>query len=54
MFVPIVGEIAWFVFMCIDGDQGSNRFGENPKAAVKNHNKKARNNRASLRREIIN
>lgn len=34
LFAPLVGEIAWFVFMCIDGDQGSNRFGGNPKAAV--------------------
>jgi len=34
MCIPIIGGIALLVFMCLDGDEGSNRFGENPKAVV--------------------
>ncbi len=30
-FVPYVGGIIMFVFMCIDGTHGSNRFGPDPK-----------------------
>ena len=32
-FVPYVGAIVIFVFMCIEGTKGENRFGPDPKGA---------------------
>lgn len=31
-FIPYIGGIVLFVFMCIDGTPGPNRYGEDPKA----------------------
>jgi uncharacterized membrane protein YhaH (DUF805 family) len=33
ILVPIVGPIILLVFMCLDGDPGTNQYGPNPKAA---------------------
>ncbi|MCW9709710.1 DUF805 domain-containing protein [Avibacterium sp. 21-586] len=30
-FMPVIGFIVLFVFACLDGTQGRNRFGEDPK-----------------------
>ncbi|MFZ7157715.1 DUF805 domain-containing protein [Avibacterium gallinarum] len=30
-FIPVIGFIVLFVFACLDGTQGRNRFGEDPK-----------------------
>jgi uncharacterized membrane protein YhaH (DUF805 family) len=30
-FVPLVGEIVFIVFMCIEGEYGPNRYGEDPR-----------------------
>ncbi|WP_233116242.1 DUF805 domain-containing protein [Aggregatibacter actinomycetemcomitans] len=30
-FIPLVGSIVLLVFMCFDSQQGTNRFGDNPK-----------------------
>ncbi|MBW8740996.1 MAG: DUF805 domain-containing protein [Streptomyces turgidiscabies] len=32
-FVPVVGWIALLVFNCLEGDQGENKYGHNPKLA---------------------
>ncbi|MFF3375920.1 DUF805 domain-containing protein [Streptomyces sp. NPDC002680] len=31
-FVPLVGSITLLVFACLEGDQGDNKYGPNPKA----------------------
>ena len=31
-FIPLVGGIIVFVFMCLNGTVGANRFGPDPKA----------------------
>ncbi|NEA66549.1 DUF805 domain-containing protein [Streptomyces sp. SID12488] len=31
--VPLVGSITLIVFMCLDGEQGENKYGYNPKLA---------------------
>ena len=33
IFIPLFGAIAILVFMCLDGTNGENRFGSDPKAA---------------------
>ncbi|WP_322906731.1 DUF805 domain-containing protein [Paenibacillus campi] len=33
-FVPVVGPITLFVFMCLEGTRGDNRFGSSPKPFV--------------------
>lgn len=33
IFIPLFGTIAILVFMCLDGTNGENRFGSDPKAA---------------------
>ncbi|MFZ7306828.1 DUF805 domain-containing protein [Avibacterium avium] len=30
-FIPVIGFIVLFIFACLDGTQGRNRFGEDPK-----------------------
>ncbi|RIW34021.1 DUF805 domain-containing protein [Bacillus salacetis] len=30
-FVPVVGTLVLFVFACLDSEEGSNRYGPNPK-----------------------
>ena len=37
-FVPYIGGIVVFVFMCLEGTKGPNRFGEDPKGATANQN----------------
>ena len=32
--IPLIGVIVLFVFMCLDSQPGTNRFGANPKEAV--------------------
>lgn len=32
-FIPIVGGLILFVFMCLEGTRGENRYGPDPKAA---------------------
>ncbi|MEW4466257.1 DUF805 domain-containing protein [Parasphingorhabdus sp. JC815] len=32
-FVPYIGGLIVFIFMCLDGTRGKNRFGEDPKAS---------------------
>ena len=34
--VPLVGGITLLVFYCLDGDQGENKYGHNPKLAPAN------------------
>lgn len=31
-FIPLIGQLVWFVFVCLEGTKGDNRFGEDPKA----------------------
>ena len=31
IFLPLIGAIAFLVFMCLDGTQGDNQYGPNPK-----------------------
>ncbi|MFZ7199640.1 DUF805 domain-containing protein [Avibacterium avium] len=33
-FIPVIGFIVLFIFACLDGTQGRNRFGEDPKNPV--------------------
>ncbi|NEC86295.1 DUF805 domain-containing protein [Streptomyces sp. SID12501] len=33
VFVPLVGAITLLVFACLEGDQGENKYGHNPKFA---------------------
>jgi uncharacterized membrane protein YhaH (DUF805 family) len=32
-FIPVVGTITLLVFVCLDGEQGENKYGHNPKFA---------------------
>jgi uncharacterized membrane protein YhaH (DUF805 family) len=32
-FIPLVGGLIVFIFMCLDGTRGDNRFGPDPKMA---------------------
>jgi uncharacterized membrane protein YhaH (DUF805 family) len=36
-FIPYVGGLIIFVFMCLDGTRGSNRYGPDPKAPEQEH-----------------
>lgn len=31
-FIPIIGDLVLFIFMCLKGTEGENRFGKDPKA----------------------
>ena len=32
IFIPLIGQLVLFIFMCLKGTEGENRFGKDPKA----------------------